>query len=112
MGQALIPGKDLKANGYLGKPSEEFYIGQVLQVRCINCKPKNRRMLCSLNLNVTNYNDDYQDVIRKRNTSSFWCKIVEKNVDHFIVRKLMNYDENKSDDDEADSNSDSDVEMK
>ena len=84
---AVIPSYDLKQNGYLKKPSEEFYIGQVLKIRVINCKPKNRRMICSLNLNP-----DINQISRNRvaNDKLFWAKIVSRKSNHFIVRKLIN----------------------
>ena len=51
-----VPREDLKLNGYSNKPSNEFYLGQVIKIRVINRKPKNKRILCSLNLNPINDN--------------------------------------------------------
>ena len=96
---AIIPKNDLKKNGYLKLPSDEFYLGQVITCRVVKTDPHRRRMICSMNLNnaidgqfgMTGVGDIHGDLARlpQHRSKLFWAKIIAKigNV-AFIVRRL------------------------
>ena len=94
---AVIPSKDLQLNGYLNKPSEEFYMGQTLKVRVVKCNKRRRNIVCSLSLNV---DQDTDTKMKDKKTEStfdsnlFWSRIIAKKDHYFIVKKLINYDVN------------------
>eukprot|EP01084_Bolivina_argentea_P019637 36505_1 len=122
----------VSAVGYSKKPSDEFYIGQVIQIKVLECIKTQKRMICTLNLNDKCMMTDIEKsgimvkqqggkILKRKldnndgsvgrqkimissvkqndskNLPLYWCKIISKKNDCFIVKKIINYNENNSD---------------